>query len=259
MKVGFVQLDVSRCWKQNLLQIRRALEEDCPELVVLPELCDGGYLYPGRPTLLETAQPLTESPFVQGIQAMSWEFGCTMVFGTTERDQDRVYNTAAVTSHGALMGRYRKMHLSRLEQTLFDPGDSPVVVEAAGVKLGLGICFDLWFPEFTRELRRQGAELLCFPANFGGEATARIAPVRAMENLTPLLLCNRIGAEQLAGIDAEFRGASMVISAEGELLSGGGLWCACTGSAEIQPGQRNESVMCKDFDWEIARHTAVRL
>lgn len=150
MKVGFVQLDVSRCWKQNLLQIRRALEEDCPELVVLPELCDGGYLYPDRPTLLETAQPLTESPFVQGIQAMSWEFGCTMVFGTTERDQDRVYNTAAVTSHGALMGRYRKMHLSRLEQTLFDPGDSPVVVEAAGVKLGLGICFDLWFPEFTR-------------------------------------------------------------------------------------------------------------
>ena len=48
MKVGFVQLDVSRCWKQNLLQIRRALEEDCPELVVLPELCDGGYLYPDR-------------------------------------------------------------------------------------------------------------------------------------------------------------------------------------------------------------------
>lgn len=254
MKAGFVQLDVSRSWEENLRRIRRALEGNCPELAVLPELCDGGYLYPDRSALLASARTLEDSPFVQGMLALSREFACTLVFGTAEREDSRVYNTAAVASHGSLAGRYRKMHLSRLEQTLFDAGEAPAVVEAAGVKLGLGICFDLWFPEFTRELRRQGAELLCFPANFGGEATARITPVRAMENLTPLVLCNRVGEEHLPGIDAEFRGSSMVVSPEGEILCGGGLWCSSTGSAEVTPGQGNESVMCQDFDREIARH-----
>ena len=97
------------------------------------------------------AQPVPAGSFTHQMRALSQQYGCTLVFGLAERDADRVYNTAVVVSKGRYVGKYRKIHLSDFEKKLFDRGGENRVFEVDGLTLGVQICFDLWFPETSRE------------------------------------------------------------------------------------------------------------
>lgn len=121
---------------------------------------------------------------------LSKEYSCTIVFGLAEKENGKIYNTAVIVSKGKYIGKYRKIHLTDFEKKLFDRGTENLVFEVAGIKIGVQICFDLWFPEVSREQLRMGADILCVLANFGGETTYHISKIRALENLTPLILCN---------------------------------------------------------------------
>lgn len=254
MRVGFLQLDVPRDARQTFDCLEQFLRRQPCELVVLPELSLCGYLFESRAQLCACAQPVPAGSFTQQMCALSQQYGCTLVFGLAERDADRVYNTAVVVSKGRYVGKYRKIHLSDFEKKLFDRGGENRVFEVDGLTLGVQICFDLWFPEMSREQLRQGADLFCVLANFGGEMSYHITRVRAAENAAPLVLCNRVGQESIPGMEAEFLGKSTAVDAAGNRI-----WTAPAGKpafgvcrVEIPKGRSN--VICSDLAREIAFH-----
>ena len=130
-----------------------------------------------------------------------------------------------------------------------------------GFKIGVQICFDLWFPELSRTQRKMGANLFCVLANFGGQTSWRISQIRAIENLTPLALCNRVGEESIDGMDADFLGKSTLVNADGQLLCVAPEKrmhvCVCDIPASISKG--NSNVICSNFDAEIALHNELFL
>ena len=185
-------------------------------LAVFPELFLGGYDL-ARAT--EVAVRLDEPPLAE-IARAARSSGIAVVCGFAERAADgRLLNSAAVIDAGGrLQSVYRKTHLFADEHRVFVAGDEPVVVEVDGVRLGLGICFDLEFPEYSRLLALRGAQVLCFPtANMVPWAHYQrtYAPARAMENQRFVAVCNRVGTE--GGF--EFFGESGVWGPEGSRLA----------------------------------------
>lgn len=254
LRIALIQYDVSHDPGANLSTIARMLSGVECDIALLPELCTSGYLFADRAGLRRAAERL-DGRSVEALAELSARRGCALVFGMAELDGAQVYDTAVVVDGGRLCGAYRKQHLSRYESGLFAPGEGGGVIEARGVALGVQICFDLWFPEVARAQVRAGAELLCALANFGGPTSREIARVRAIENLTPLALCNRTGHERLPWLDAEFRGESAVWDRDGVARAEAGAGAAAA-ACEVRLGLARSNALCDDFERELARHYA---
>lgn len=254
MKIGYIQFDVKHDKAENFRRIERHMKNFDGELLVLPELCICGYLFESKNALADAAEAIPDEASTRKMQELSAAYNCGIVFGLAEKSEGRIYNTAAVVSHGNYMGKYRKVHLSDLEKTLFERGQSNKIIDMGGCKLGVQICFDLWFPEISREQVKQGAELLCALANFGGTRTLKIAQTRATENLTPLVMCNRVGMERAAGIDAYFLGESRLFDASGECIGSAGRAVEVMESRSVAIRTKRANVICKDFEAEMALH-----
>ena len=254
MKAGYLQYDVSRDRETNLRLIEATLPSMRCDLVVLPELCLCGYLFSDRKALASIAEGVPGGLSTQKMLSLSKRRDCALVFGLAEEDNGKIYNTAVVVDRGRFIGRYRKIHLTDYEKRFFDRGTQNEVFALRGYRLGVQICFDLWFPEISREQLRQGADLFCALANFGGETTSGIARTRAIENLTPLILCNRVGSEKEPGIDADFRGDSAIIGPDGTVLSQGKTHVPDHGAATIEIACEKANAICSDFQSEIALH-----
>lgn len=254
MKVGYIQYDVKHHWVENRQIIERHLFQMDAEVVVLPELSNCGYLFESCEALRCAAEPVPGGKSVSDMLKLSEKYNCTIIFGVAELENDKVYNTAVVIHKGCYVGKYRKIHLSDFEKRLFNCGDTNEIFEVDGVKIGVQICFDLWFPEVSREQIRKGATILCALANFGGETSYQIARMRAIENLTPLVMCNRVGNEKLPELDADFLGKSSIIDASGNRLSVGEAGCETDAVCEIEPVVQRANVICRNFGEEIGRH-----
>lgn len=254
MKAGYIQFDVSHDREKNLRYIQRQMRNFHGDLAVLPELCMCGYLFPDRDALMDAAEEVPSGPTTRAMAELSAECGCTIVFGLAEKEGDAVYNTAVVVGNGEYHGKYRKVHLSDLEKKIFDRGTGNSIIDTGACKVGVQICFDLWFPEISREQVKQGAQVLCALANYGGETTGKIAQVRAIENLTPLILCNRVGTERLPGIDAYFLGESQILDKHGASVAPSKKDVDMTEIGEIEVGTGHSNVICGDFDAEMAIH-----
>ena len=254
MNVSFLQFDVQHDRQKNFDRIESYLPQCRDALVVLPELSLCGYLFEDQNALLRAAEEVPNGPSTQKMQALSKQYDCTLVFGLAEKTPAGIYNTAVVVSRGQYLGKYQKIHLSDFEKQFFLPGSANGVIETDGHTLGIQICFDLWFPEIAREQVRLGADILCVLANFGGETTRSIAVIRAIENLTPLVLCNRIGTEETPAMNADFLGKSCLLDAQGQNLhpndSSEEAFARCT----IPDHPIRKNVICGDFESEMARH-----
>ena len=253
MLTGFIQYNVSRNPDENIKIIRQALSTNRYDIAVLPELCLYGYLFANRDELAAAAEKVPGGCYYEKLLELSAEFTCTLVYGTAEFDCGSIYNTAVVVSRGKYVGKYRKRHLSDFEKRLFTCGDSIGIFEVGSIKIGVEICFDLWFPEISRELLLAGADIICVLANFGGETSRKIAQLRAVENLTPLVLCNRIGHESLPDIDADFLGKSAVFDRDGSCLAGDTTVHQSV-SVELDLAAPRSNVICRDFMSEISQH-----
>lgn len=98
------------------------------------------------------------------------------------------------------------------------------------------------------------ADLLCVLANFGGKTTYHISRIRATENLTPLVLCNRIGTESIPGMNAEFLGKSTIVDANGQRVCTAPEKKQSFGFYDIDISRKKSNIICNDFDSEIAFH-----
>jgi len=254
VKVAFVQFDVQKDILTNISKVSKLLHETSADIYLLPELCDGGYLYESRQDLQFSSSPINENQMAQFLKQQSQERNCTFIAGVAERGGDAIYNSAVLLSHGKLSGVYRKIHLSDLEKSIFTPGANNNVFKVDGVTVGIQICFDLWFPEISREQLFQEVNLFCVLANFGSPVTYEIARIRAIENSTPLVLCNRVGREKNDQTDAYFLGRSSIVGKDGIYIEKGIDDIEVCMIREIPLSSSSGNAISRDMISEIRKH-----
>jgi predicted amidohydrolase len=131
---------------------------------------------------------------------------------------------------------YRKTHLFADEKLLFLPGNSGFrVCEHRGVRIGMMVCFDWFFPESARTLTLRGSQIIAHPSNLVLPYCQTAMFARCLENRVFAVTTNRYGTEDLAGVSLTFTGASQIMSPRGERLSQAPIEGECVAVAEIDP------------------------
>ncbi|WP_152052815.1 carbon-nitrogen hydrolase family protein [Tautonia marina] len=239
VRVAAVQMDVKLGNREGNLraildQIASATGAGA-RLVVFPECALSGYVFESRDEAMMAAEAI-DGPSLGAIASRCAERGVFAVVGMLERDGDRLFNACALVGPDGLVASYRKIHLPFLGVDRFvDPGDRPFeVVEAAGLRLGMHICYDGSFPESGRVMTLLGADVLVWPTNWPtrAEPTAEHFPiVRAMENAVYVMAANRVGTER----GFPFIGRSSIVDPNGQVLARGDEQCEQLLMAEIDP------------------------
>ena len=136
-------------------------------LVVLPELCNTGYVFETRDEAFGLAEEIPAGPTTAQWAEAAARHGMHIVAGITERDGRALYNSAAIVGPRGFVGTYRKNHLWAAENLFFEPGDLGVPVFRTEIgRIAAAICYDIWFPEVFRMAAIQGADILCVPTNW---------------------------------------------------------------------------------------------
>ena len=220
MKVGFYQFDViAKDKEKNLAKVKAELQSKEYDLIVLPELFTSGYLFKNKDEVESFAEYIPDGETIQVLENITNENNCYIIGTIPEIENDIIYNTAIVVGPNGYMGKQRKLHLSKLEQQFFTPGNKIRTFDLNGTRIGIVTCFDSWYPEVARMLCSNGAQILCQPANFGGDMTLNIMRTRAIENLVYTITANRIGEEKSGDITATFRGESQIVDPRGNILA----------------------------------------
>ncbi|MEA3375518.1 MAG: carbon-nitrogen family hydrolase [Chloroflexota bacterium] len=220
LTIALAQMDVPQgCPDRNLARAREFATEAGSagaDLLLLPELWLHGY---DLEQADRWAAPLGEGGFAE-MAAMAREFQIHLVGSLLERHAGGVSNTAVLYGpDGDLLGSYRKMHLFRLmeEHRYLAPGDHATLCPTPWGPTGLGICYDLRFPELFRAMALAGARLFVIPAQWPVkrlEAWLLLARARAAENELVVAACNRVGRNE----DVTFPGRSIVADPWGNVL-----------------------------------------
>lgn len=262
MKISVLEFDIQKDKYKNLEIINNHLKnittKEKSDLIVLPELSSNGYLFENREKLINIAENIKDGIFINSLSEMSKKYDTSIIAGFAEKFEDKIYNSAAIIEKGNIKGIYRKIHLSDFEKKFFDIGEinnANLVFNINGINISVQICFDLWFNEISRKQILNGSNLICVLANFGSNTTFEIARIRAIENLTPLVLCNRIGIEKNPIMEASFIGKSFICDETGKLLT----YIDNNQNnkiitAEIEIKNNRQNIICSDFIEEIKRH-----
>lgn len=228
------------------------------QIILLPELFERPYFCQERRYgYYAYAHPVGENPAVLRMAELARELGVVLPVSFFERDGNRLFNSAAVLdADGALLGVYRKTHIPDdhyyQEKFYFTPGDTGFRVwDTAFGRVGVGICWDQWFPETARALALNGAELLLYPTAIGSEPILgcdsmphwrRVMQGHAAANLMPLAAANRVGVERVEPCGENGNQSSSLCFYGSSFLTGG------TGEVEAQAGREEECVLTASFD-----------
>lgn len=247
--IGAVQMQCSSQTEKNLDQaeslVRKAASSGA-NVILLPELFARPYFCQERQYVYYSyAAPTAQDPAVRRFSAVAKELGVVLPISFYERDGNRLFNSAAMLdADGSLLGVYRKTHIPDdhfyQEKFYFTPGDTGFRVwETAFGKVGVGICWDQWFPETARALALGGAEMLLFPTAIGSEPILdcdsmphwrRCMQGHAAANIMPVVAANRVGTETVTpckenggqSSSLRFYGSSFITDDIGELVSAAG-------------------------------------
>lgn len=185
-------------------------------VLTFPELYLTGY------NLGEELRGLAESldgPAVSTLRRIAQRHAVSLIVGMPERDGNQIFNTAvAIGTDGALLGRYRKIHLFGDEEPkLFTPGEAISIVKINEMVLGLAICYDIELPEMARALVREGATHIAVPtANMHPyiEVPTTVVRARALENEVGIIYANLHGREG----NLAYTGLSAIVGSNGRDL-----------------------------------------
>jgi len=202
--------------------IRQAKDKDA-NLVVFPELALTGYMC--RDLVYELAEPIPEGPSIRQLEEVTKKEDIHVIFGMLERSEKAratLYNTAVLLGPSGFIGKYRKTHLPTHsafeEKRYFRPGYQAPVFETDIGRLGLIICYDVFFPEITRLLRLKGSQLIvCISASpaMRREFFEALTVARAIENTAYLVYVNLVGVED----GLQFWGGSRIVAPNGKIVS----------------------------------------
>ncbi|MGE3691543.1 MAG: N-carbamoylputrescine amidase [Novosphingobium sp.] len=219
---------------ENIAAVSAQVEEAAgkgAQLVLPPELFSGPYFCKVEDeALFALARPTMEHPSVLAMQALAAKLDVAIPTSFFERDGQHYYNTLAmIAAGGEIAGTYRKSHIpdgpGYEEKFYFRPGNTGFKVwQVFGVRVGVGICWDQWYPECARAMALMGADLLLYPTAIGSEPydagldTSRMwrraMQGHAVSNCMPVVASNRIGSED----SQTFYGHSFIADEWGDLI-----------------------------------------
>lgn len=246
IKVSLVQFDARVLQPDlNLARMQQAATAQAlagSQLIVFPELCNTGYiepLVPGAPfsaeagsahdyafRLYQAAEP-PGGPFTQMLCDVASAHGVHIVAGLALRHPvlaGAMYNASMLVGPQGVLGMYHKIHRWHLEKLYFIAGDTISVQDAPCGRIGMQICYDIRFPELTRALMLQGADIVTNVwASFRADSTpledeqifTHRAYTRAIENGVFFLSCNRAGRQG----NSVFMGRSLIVAPDGKVLT----------------------------------------
>jgi len=237
--VACVQMSMSQDLTENLKvaesMIRSAASQGA-EVILLPELFEGPYFcIEHHSAHFDLARSVEESPAVARCVALAQELGVVIPVSIFERDLNNLFNTVVIIDAGGeILGRYRKSHIpdgpGYSEKFYFTPGDTGFRVWPTRFgRIGVGICWDQWFPEAARVMALAGAELLLYPTAIGSEPQdpsldscahwQRVMQGHAAANLVPVIAANRFGHERSNRLEVNFYGSSLMTDPTGEICA----------------------------------------
>lgn len=246
VKVAALQFSCSKDVQENINKAEKMVKEAADNganIILLPELFERQYFcQEKRYDYYNYALPLEKNPAVNRFKEVAKELGVVIPVSFYERDIDRLFNTVAmIDADGSVLGIYRKTHIPDdhfyQEKFYFTPGDSGFkVFDTRFGCIGVGICWDQWFPETVRCMAVQGAEMLLYPTAIGSEPILdvdsnshwrRVMQGHAAANLMPVVAANRIGVETVepckenAGQSSslDFYGCSFIADATGDIIA----------------------------------------
>ncbi len=239
LTVSMLQLPLARADEAaNIAAVEELVSEAArggAQVVLPPELFAGEYFCREEDeALFARARSTAEHPSVVAMQKLAKAHGIAIPTSFFERDGHHYYNTLAMIGpDGDIMGTYRKSHIpdgpGYEEKFYFRPGnDGFKVWDVFGARIGVGICWDQWYPECARVMALKGAEVLLYPTAIGSEPydaeldTSRMwrrAMIgHAVSNCMPVCAANRIGHEGPADRQQSFYGHSFICDEWGDLL-----------------------------------------
>ncbi|HET6475791.1 MAG TPA: N-carbamoylputrescine amidase [Thermoleophilia bacterium] len=206
------------------------------QVVLLQELFETPYFCIDQSARhFDLARPVDGHPTVERFQRLAAELGVVLPVSIFERAGQAFFNSLVmIDADGAALGIYRKTHIPHAvgyhEKYYFSPGDTGFRVWRTrhGV-LGVGICWDQWFPESARSMALMGAEVLLYPTAIGSDPPApeedssgawlRVQQGHAAANLMPLVASNRIGVEDGDSASMRFYGSSFIADQTGAIVA----------------------------------------
>ncbi|MFN3458689.1 MAG: N-carbamoylputrescine amidase [Novosphingobium sp.] len=235
ISVAALQLALSGGEAENIAATAALVEEAArsgAQIVLPPELFAGPYFCKVEDEVLfGMAYPLDADPSVREMKKLAKAHGIAIPTSFFERDGHHYYNTLAMIGpDGEVMGIYRKSHIpdgpGYEEKYYFRPGNTGFKVwDVFGTRIGVGVCWDQWYPECARAMALMGAELLFYPTAIGSEPydadldTSRMwrrAMIgHAVSNCMPVIAANRIGTED----GQRFYGHSFISDEWGDYLA----------------------------------------
>lgn len=224
-RIGYLQFEpVLGDIPANRLRISAALEAVEADLLVLPELAFTGYSLVDRKQALALAENPDDSESVNLLTGIALRTGAHIVAGFAEKvvmdGRETTYNSSVLVGPDGLVATYRKIHLFGFEAELFDPGDRPPeVYDIGGLKVGMMICFDWFFPETARLLALAGADVIAHPANLVLDWCQKSMIVRCLENNLFAVTANRYGTETRQGNSLTFTGGSQITAPLSRILA----------------------------------------
>jgi N-carbamoylputrescine amidase len=263
ISVAAIQASFGGDMKANIAKVEGFVREaarQSAQVILPPELFQGIYFPTHQdPKWFATAYPAGEHPCVLALAKLAKELKVVMPVSFFEKDGPRYYNSVAIVdADGETLGVYRKSHIpdgpGYLEKYYFRPGDTGFKAWSTRAGLiGVGICWDQWYPETARAMVLEGAEILFYPTAIGSEPQdhaidthlqwQRAMQGHAVANAVPIVAANRIGLEENDGATQSYYGHSFITNHKGELVA--------------SFGNKDEGVLMASFDLdEIARYRA---
>ena len=239
LTVAITQMASENDWKKNCDKAEKLVCDAArqgAQLILLQELFDGDYFCIEQHTrFFKNAHEIESHPTVARFAALAKELGVVLPISVFERAGQAHYNTTVMAdADGKRLGIYRKSHIpdgrGYQEKFYFSPGDTGFKVwDTAAGKVGLGICWDQWFPECARAMALMGAEILLYPTAIGSEPPnpsydssshwQNVMRGHAAANIMPLAASNRVGREVAPDGRADiFYGRSFISDYQGEKL-----------------------------------------
>lgn len=249
--------DRQDCVDHGEAMIRQAAGQGA-NIILLQELFEGHYFCQDEdPVAFNRALPVEGHPTIEHFKGVAKELGVVLPISFYEKAGNARFNSIAIIdADGTNQGVYRKSHIPHgfgyQEKFYFSPGDTGFKVwDTAFGRIGVGICWDQWFPECARAMSLMGAEMLFYPTAIGSEVGdeqwnsaahwQRVQQGHAGANLAPLVASNRIGTEQgQNGTEMTFYGSSFIADQFGDKVA--------------EADRETETVLTHSFDLdEVAR------
>jgi N-carbamoylputrescine amidase len=259
-KLAVIQMSMSDDREKNVTKAMSLVEEACSlgaNVVLLPELFEGYYFCQvEREAHFKRAFPIDGHPFISRFQELAKKQGCVLPISFFERAGQAHYNSLVmIDADGTNLGLYRKSHIpdgpGYEEKYYFNSGDTGFkAFRTRYGTIGVGICWDQWYPECARAMALLGAEILLYPTAIGSEPQEtgsvetrdmwqRAMIGHAVSNSCYVAAANRVGTEQVENLSQTFYGSSFISD--------------YTGTKVQEAGTTEEKILIAELDLDTCR------